>query len=281
MEEFSHINKSEQLLKNLNAVLNYSIERYSNQFLWQDIKLNDTFKELFEQFLLNKGMKIFYLENTSIITSSRNEQHIFVANQWFAIGSYFVDFCTELLTYRDYYNEICERLGKIGRKSKCDYAVTLRTAPSISDKNKFVTTAQAILSERFNVSHDELEKAVSYLWRFVSDYSWWAGSKTIDRGDFHISPILSGLNVVNANAEFLAEIVYFYASDLGLRLIVENLEGFTIDAKTKKYMPSEIEKKSYEEAEHITFKQPSVDCYSDLAISISTASLERFKSEMR
>ena len=36
--------------------------------------------------------------------------------------------------------------------------------------------------------------------------------------------MLSRLNVVNANAEYLAEIVHYYASDLRLRRFAESLE---------------------------------------------------------
>ena len=86
--------ESHQILKNLNAVLTYSVERYKNEFEWQEIRLTAEFKAALKSYLAKKGADIEYFDVTSIVTTSRNSQWIFIANQWFAIGSYFVDFCT-------------------------------------------------------------------------------------------------------------------------------------------------------------------------------------------
>ena len=81
--------------------------------------------------------------------------------------------------------------------------------------------------------------------------------------------------MVNANAEFLAEIVFSYSSELRLRKLVERIEDFTVNIKTNDYLPSEIERESYEEAEEITALEQNAGFRS---ISISAASLERFQS---
>jgi hypothetical protein len=112
----------------------------------------------------------------------------------------------------------------------------------------------------------------------VSDYSWWAGSKYVSRRDFYISAVLNSLNVVNANSEFLAEIVHYYASNLQLRLLVENIDRFTINSKTKSYTPSIREQESYKEAEH-NDESVMQGSTRQSGISISAASLERFKAE--
>ena len=125
---------------------------------------------------------------------------------------------------------------------------------------------------------DEYERVAGYLWKFVNDYGWWAGSKTVNRHDFYISPILNQLNVVNASAEFLAEIVLSYSSELRLRKMVERLEDFTVNIRKNEYQPSKIERESYEEAEEISVPVQSTGFRS---ISISAASLERFQSANR
>lgn len=269
--------ESNQILKNLNAVLTYSVERYKNEFEWQEIRLTNEFKATLRAYLAKKGADIEYFDVTSIVTTSRNSQWIFIANQWFAIGSYFVDFCTELLTYQEYFLKICRYLNKGGEEAQ-EYAKQLRTSPTILDKNNFLRVAMNVLERDFPGNPD-CENAANYLWKFVSDYSWWAGSKYVSRRDFYISAVLNSLNVVNANSEFLAEIVHYYASNLQLRLLVENLERFTINAKTKSYKPSIREQESYKEAE---LKDESVmqDAAKQGGISISAASLERFKAEV-
>lgn len=260
------------ILKNLNAVLNFATERYNNEFLFQEIQLNDAFKTAFRQYVVKKGGNVEYFNSTSIVTTSKG-QHIFVANQWFAVASYFVDFCTELLTYQEYFEKICTYRGFEGRQKNA-YAVKLKTNPTDIDKDIFLTTCISILKEEFP-EHSDIDIVAGFLWKFASCYSWWSGSKTIDRNDFYISPVLSRLNVVNANAEYLAEIVHYYASDLKLRRLAENLENFTINVKIKNYSPTHKEEESFKEAE--LERIPTIDRKLH-GISISAASLERFQS---
>src|SRR5699024_4526289 len=62
-----------------------------------------------------------------------------------------------------------------------------------------------------------------YLTSFVSDYSWWFGSKTIDRGDYYVSPVLSLLGVVNASQSYIADISYILATNSSLTDIAVNM----------------------------------------------------------
>ena len=74
--------------------------------------------------------------------------------------------------------------------------------------------------------------------------------------------------------DYLADIVYAFSTNLDLRYIAESLDGFTIDAQTNFYVPESEEKESYREAE----SESLPDVRSKRSISISAASLERFKS---
>ncbi len=265
--------ESKQTLKNLHAVLTYAKERFNNEFVSQEVELTDSFKTAFRDYMECRGKEICFYKHTAILTN-RDGQNIYIANQWFAIASYYVDFCTELLTYRQYFEKICNRLGKITAPSKKAYATRLKNIPEANDKENFTSAALVILKRDFPNATDH-EKVAGYLWKFVRDYSWWAGSKTVDRHDFHISPLLNQLNVVNASAEFLAEIVLSYSSDLNLRRMVENLDDFTVNVKKNDYNLSEEGRESYEEAEEITIP---IQVTRPKGISISAASLERFQS---
>lgn len=267
---------SRQILKNLHAVLVYAKEHFGNEFLNQEVILNDVFKNTFREYMETKDKRIDYFEHTTVLTN-RDGQKIYIANQWFAIASYYVDFCTELLTYQQYFEKICLYMGICDGQGKKDYATRMKNLPSGEDKIRFISAAITILRDEFP-NADEYERVAGYLWTFVSDYGWWAGSKTINRHDFYISPILNQLNVVNANAEFLAEIVLSYSSELRLRKMVERLEDFTVNIRKNEYQPSKIERESYEEAEEISVPYQSTGFRS---ISISAASLERFQSANR
>lgn len=265
-----------QILKNLHAVLVYAKERFNNEFVNQEVMLSEDFKKVFKEYINSKGRDIDFYNYTSVLTN-RDNQHIYIANQWFAIASYFVDFCTELLTYQQYFGKICQKLHVTSSVAKKNFATELKNIPNIQNRDRYKRAALELLKTEFP-NADEHEKIVDYLWKFASDYNWWSGSKTIDRHDFHISPILNQLNVVNANAEFLADIVLAYSSDLRLRMMVERLEDFTINIKKKEYIISNTQKEYYKEAEEIT--EPLIN-YEYRGISISAASLERFQSSSR
>jgi hypothetical protein len=256
------------ILKNLNAVVKYSSARFRNEYRWQDIRLSEKFKRMYSEYLKHVGGEVSYNTYSAVITLSSGQQ-VFVDNQWFALASYFVDFCTEILTYRNYFLRIARELGQ-ERKA---YATRLRSFASASDKSKYVQTAKYLLEEDFP-GNPEINQAAMYLWQFASDYSWWHGSKTVDRNDFFKSSILSLLNVVNVSHDYLADIVYAFSTDLNLRYISESLDGFTVDAETNFYVPEKEEQESYREAE----AESLPEARSDRAISISAASLERFKS---
>ncbi len=273
----SGISSTNQILKNLHAVLVYSKERYTNEFELQDIKLNEKFKIAYRNYLSKKKCSITYLEHTSIITN-KDDQYIFVPNQWFAIASYFVDFCTEMLTYASLFEKIHNRLGITGSARAKEYATHLRSCPTSQDCDTFVNAAIEVLRKEFPDSQDDYVRVAVNLWNFSTDYKWWTGSKTIDRDDFFISPLLSQLNVVNANSEYLARIVHAYASNLNLRILTEHLANFTVGVKTKEYKPSLLEEESYKEAEAIISSTQSSALSLSKGISISAASLERFHS---
>jgi hypothetical protein len=57
--------------------------------------------------------------------------------------------------------------------------------------------------------------------------------------------------------------------------MVERLEDFTVNIRKNEYLPSKIERESYEEAEEISIP---IQSSSFRGISISAASLERFQS---
>ena len=137
-----------------------------------------------------------------------------------------------------------------------------------------------MLRNDFPGRENEYQDVAEYLWNFVSDYKWWAGNKTVDRHDFYISALLNQMSVVNNNSEYLAIIVNSYASTLKLRLLVENVENFTIGMKVNVHEEYE----EYDELNTCLVSEPQLHkqeiCTNKTkGISISAASLERFQSK--
>ena len=123
--------ESKQILKNLNAVLLVAKERLAREFIMQDVELNDIFKVDFKNYLSEKNWEVAYFRSTTVITNHQG-QNIYVANQWFVIASYFVDFCTELLTYRNLFVKLCKEYLGLNAEEMKKYATRLKTCPTIA-----------------------------------------------------------------------------------------------------------------------------------------------------
>ena len=157
----------------------------------------------------------------SAIIETRGNQHgilnIFMPNQWFYIASYFTDFYNELQKYKR-------------------YALQVTSKERLKELNGGELTATE-LSALHRLTLDD--KSMGYLLRFITDYSWWGGAKTIDRGDFYVSPILSNANLVNASQSFVADLCAFLADKQNLVRAIINKEesGSPINARTLLFQP--------------------------------------------
>lgn len=265
--------ESKQILKDLHQVLVDAKKRFTDEFIAQEVKLSDTFKVTFRNMLNKKNCTVEYFSYTTVVNNTFGQQ-IYIANQWFVIASYFVDFCSEMLSYQSLFFKICERIG-LNHKGMKEYATRLKEAPTMEDKSSFMATALEMLNDDYFDVHDDKHKVATYLWKFVSDYSWWSGNKTVDRNDFYFSALLNQMNVVNASAGYLATIAWYYSCVLSLRLLVDNTDNFTIDLKKRT-----ITVKPYKtEPQTDTKLCESNEIYkANKGISISAASLERFQS---
>ena len=273
MTDTEQVIESKQILKDLHQVLVDAKKKFTDEFIAKEVKLSDTFKVAFRNMLNKKNCTVEYFSYTTVVNNTFGQQ-IYIANQWFVIASYFVDFCSEMLSYQSLFFKICERIG-LNHKGMKEYATRLKEAPTMEDKSSFMAAALEMLNDDYSDVHDDKHKVATYLWKFVSDYSWWSGNKTVDRNDFYFSALLNQMNVVNASAGYLATIAWYYSCVLSLRLLVDNTDNFTVDLKKKT-----ITVKPYKtESQSDTKLCESNEIYkANKGISISAASLERFQS---
>ncbi|MDO4800898.1 MAG: AAA family ATPase [Prevotellaceae bacterium] len=160
-----------------------------NQYDGEDFILPQVFKDNVKEI---NNCSITYNKYSAIIETPGNQHgmlNIFMPNQWFFIASYFTDFYNELQKYKKYAMKVAskERLKNLnGGNLNRDESSNLMGL-DISDTSK------------------------NYLERFMTDYTWWGGAKTIDRGDFYVSPILNYARLVNASQSFVADLCAFLA----------------------------------------------------------------------
>lgn len=216
------------ILKNLSSLIKNGTKKYNDEFVWQDVELTDEFKNEFESILKNTNNDIEFFNYTAVLKSPLDKT-IYIPNQWFVIASYALETYIELLKYQDYFKTIACVLNQ-----PVDiYAKKLRDSATVIDKSNFINCFIK-MPDFNNVDMNLVEDAAAKLWRFVSDYSWWSGKKTIDRGDFFVSVILNMLNLVNASQGFVADIVSLYAESPKLIELSKNIEAFTINLEINK-----------------------------------------------
>jgi len=221
--------KNIDILKDLRALIRQSMIHYNQDFTWQDIELTQDFKNAYEEYLDNSKAKIEYNTATSVITTSTSK-NIFVPNQWFVMASYAVGVYNELHRYKAYLERVCD----LQRERMDVYAKKLRDQTHSVDKTAFIDTGKRVLQVECSTS-DNTEKATSRLWRFATDYSWWSGQKTVDRGDFYYSVVLNMLNLVNASQGYVADIVNAYGSSPRLLSLTKDLMNFTANLEGSTY----------------------------------------------
>lgn len=211
------------ILKNLHSLIRNSALTYMNEFVWQDFELTEEFKKIYTTCLQSSRYEVEFLGATAVITTP-SAKYIFVPNQWFVMASYAVDVYEELNKYKKYFKAVSDKLHK-----KIDsYAKSLRDGVSVMERNEFTDCARGVFSLLYT-DDSMVEESVSRLWRFVTDYAWWSGQKTIDRGDFFVSVILNMLNLVNVSQGYVADIVYAYANNYELRRLVRSIDEFTVN----------------------------------------------------
>lgn len=213
------------VLKDLGRLVSDCVAKYNTEFVWQDVRLSDEFRIAFSSCISKGGGLIRYLDYSAIVTTTKNRQ-IFAPNQWFVIASYAVDLCLELKRYQSLFFKVADSMSEDYE----DLAKKLRgNNEGIESKDTFTLAALNVILDNFDCDETDGRESARLLWRFCTDYQWWGGQKTIDRGDFMNSTVLSLLNLVAASQGFVADIVYYYINDPALCELVRNPEDFTID----------------------------------------------------
>jgi len=187
-------------LRNLNELAVRGRERFNREFEFEDIVLPQSFRDKFQSIIRQGEVIIHFSDYAAVITTSQSK-NIYLPNHWFLIAAYMAEFVSELLRYKSELDEIIKGTGINGKK---DYFKDLRDNKAAIDPVFY-----EIISSRFDGDKTDTD----YMIRFLTDYSWWFGNKTIDRPDFFVSPVLSLLNLVAVTQSYVADITYYYATN--------------------------------------------------------------------
>ena len=180
-------------LKNLNELKLETEERYHHYFSFIDRRLPKRFKELITQF---DNDRITYNDYSFEVQRS-SEGMIVAPNQWLYIAASYTSYCREMISYKQELNNYL--LSRYNNKKALE-------EPIKACQNNI--EAAKVLLESYPEGNNK-----NYLIKFLSDYSWWGGAKTIDRSDFCASAILSSAKLVNASQSYIVDICEFLAEN--------------------------------------------------------------------
>ena len=187
-----------QRLKETYEYMDISVER----------ELPSEFKSLVTSFTNNDD--IIYNKYTVEYESSSGLK-IFFPNQWIYIAAFFTDYYFMLQAYKK------EAIAVIESRSNSKDLTKVIDQCRRPGGEEYTNS----LFDEAGYSGDNRELLV----RFLSDYSWWGGGKTIDRVDFFVSPILSLAGLVNASQGYVADLCAFLANHKeALKILKRNFD---------------------------------------------------------
>lgn len=212
-------------LKDLKELASELIDRYQSLFIGKEIELPKEFKNQVSEIY---GNSIVYQKYSAIISTrgiQRGVLNIYLPNQWFYIASFFTEYYKELQKYKNKVMAVFspERLKQLKGSSFTE-----------------------IDERKLNASGYDA-KTNSLIKKFVTDYDWWGGGKTIDRGDFYVSPILNYAKLVNASQSYVADLCAFLSeNDYLVKLLFATISHAKKDSESVSSQlvnPTEICKK--------------------------------------
>ena len=190
-------------LKDLKEIYELANSRFS-QYDGKDFILPEAFKSQVREI---NNYHISYNKYSAVIKTRENPTDslsIYLPNQWFYVASYFTELYNELIRYKFYAQKAVnkERLKDLNGSSLNN-----------EETNKI---------DNLDLDSESKER----LKKFITNYSWWHGAKTIDRGDFFVSSILNGARLVNASQSYVADLCAFLSNKPELvKIIIEGEES--------------------------------------------------------
>ena len=189
----------------------------------KDFVLPQLFKDKVKEINSNT---IVYNQFSAVIETKGYQNgtlNIYMPNQWFYVASYFTDLYCELMKYKRFALQVTTK-------------ERLKILNDSSLNEEEIATLQSL-----DLSLESKEK----LSRFITDYTWWGGAKTIDRGDFYVSPILSHAKLVNASQSFVADLCAFLSDKKDLVDVILNSEYIPMAGASQNSQPSSLQQIFY------------------------------------
>ena len=200
-------------LRNLNELAKQVVQNFNEKFDARDCVIPQAFKDKVKRL---KTFSVVYNDYSVIIKGDGvRSKDSYVPNQSFFMASFFIEYSYELSRYKQ---KIMSLISDSGI--------------STNDLTAFFTHERDKGKEDIKINEDKFVKILddigysgsdrNYLIKFVTDYDWWSGSKTIDRSDFFNSPVLYIMGLTASSNAAMALIVDHLTQNPGLSNLLLN-----------------------------------------------------------
>lgn len=153
---------------------------------------------------------------TALITTSTDKK-IYLPNQWFFLAAIASDFITVLEEYKNDFKEIF--------KNETELKEVADELKRICGSIESIPTKYGEQIQEYYAGHDT---ELTWFKKFITDYGSWGGGKTVDRGDYYVSPILKLSNLLAETQSGIAEIAKHFHDEPSLRSELLDITGKTI-----------------------------------------------------
>ncbi len=178
-------------LANLHDLMVKTKDSFDPKLFDSERTLPSAFKEEVPNF---DGTELSYKDYTCVLVERTPGLNIVFPNQWFYIAAYMTDYYHMILAYK-------QKVFDVLKFENLEKAKTVL---------RDVINNEDLANNLFDSVNYHGEDR-NWLIKFICDYSWWGGGKSIDRADFFVSPVLSLAHLVNASQGFVAELCKFLA----------------------------------------------------------------------
>lgn len=201
-------------LRNLKELAENLRNSFASSFDPSDRKLPQSFKDRVTKI---NSFNLTYNDYSVMFGGSTGSLDSYIPNQLFYIAAHYNEYTQQLFYYKSEIMKVINASGFSGDLTK--FFTSEREI-----KNREDSQFYAILKDQ-DIKEDDKE----LLYKFVTDYNWWHGAKTIDRQDFFHSPILNVMGMTASSNSTLAMICGFFANKPEVADLLNSSDNFSIN----------------------------------------------------
>ena len=185
-------------LRDLSVLAKEVTRNFNEKFDAKDCRIPQSFKDKVRAL---KSFSIVYNDYSVIIKGDGvRSKDSYVPNQSFYMASFFIEYSFELSKYKQ---KIMSLIANAGIPT--NDLTAFFTHERDHGKEDIANGNDKFVKILDSIGYNNTDR--NFLIKFVTDYNWWSGSKTIERSDFFNSPVLSIMGLTASSNAAMALIV--------------------------------------------------------------------------